>query len=540
MKLTTRLLAPVAGALLLSASAFAGTPGPPRRASFASKPSAAAEGEGVRIRFAVAAPCDVDVTVLDAKGAEVCHLAAGLLGAKEAAAPLAPGKLAQSLLWDRKDDWGRPVAGGNFSVRVRLGMKAGGARPILKAKIHETSKAQSGGAILDPDPAEVGHPGLTPETMATGRGKTLASRWGYGWHLKADKEDDRLYAAHTGKLREWYRYMGSTGKVEPFDVTTFLKPGEHFRVGPGGEIHITPYRKLTRELKKIPPLDVARQREGCNRFYVGNWYRWRAGPFVEHWNTCNRAPELGLDGRCYIYIAVSIPYGQFFVFDRWEKKRALREGFQPWLTYSNKSDGGHFGCLRVDTKGKIYIAAGRAPMGHELPGGRYGHPWLRKGGFSYGRYGSIVKFDPRDRWAKDFPLPMGAKPEDPEELKKGVLWSSRIFMPRVERCYPGVMSWLWDGCVCSGSTFQLDEHGRLYYPDAGRESVVVTDNAGNEILRLAKTVAAGPEGKGARLNMGWPHRVECTRKALYFTDGLNRRVIRVPLGWAAEEKCPIK
>lgn len=534
MKQTTRLLATVAGALVLSASASAETP------VFASKPSAVAEGKGVRIKFAAAAACDAEVTVLDARGAEVCHLAAGLLGGKKAAHPLEADKLAQSLLWDRRDDWGRPVEGNAFKVRVRLGLKADGARPILKARIHKTSKAQTGGAILDPDPAEVGHPGLTAKTIVTPEGKALAMRWGYGWHLKADKEDDRLFAAHTGKLNEWFRYMGATGKAESFDTKRFLKPGEHFRIGPGGEIHITPYRKLTRELKEVPPLDVARQRKGCNRFYVGNWYRWRAGPFVEHWNTANRAPELGLDGRCYIYIAVSIPYGQFFVFDRWEKKRALREGFQPWLTYSNKSDGGHFGCLRVDTKGNIYIAAGRAPMGHKLPGGRFGDPGLRKGGFPYGRYGSIVKFNPNKRWAKDFPLPMGATPKDPEELKKGVLWSSRIFMPLVEECYPGVMSWLWDGCVCAGSTFQLDEHGRLYFPDAGRESVVVMDDVGNEVLRLAKTVAAGPEGKGAKLNMGWPHRVECTRKALYFTDGLNRRVIRVPLAYAAEETCAVR
>jgi hypothetical protein len=45
----------------------------------------------------------------------------------------------------------------------------------------------------------------------------------------------------------------------------------------------------------------------------------------------------------------------------------------------------------------------------------------------------------------------------------------------------------------------MDEYSRMYVPDARRESVVVLDDAGNEVLRLGKTVAAVPEGKGAAI-----------------------------------------
>jgi hypothetical protein len=101
------------------------------------------------------------------------------------------------------------------------------------------------------------------------------------------------------------------------------------RIGPDGEIHISPVRKLTRDLKELPELEGVPQRVGCNRFNMVLWQRWRAGPFVEHWRTANRSPEIGLDGRYYYYVAMSIPYGYFAVFDTWENKRALREGFQP-------------------------------------------------------------------------------------------------------------------------------------------------------------------------------------------------------------------
>jgi hypothetical protein len=532
MKLTTRLLAPVAGALLLAAPASAGTP------AFSSKPSASVEGGGVRIKFAAAAACDAEVTVLAADGREVRHLAAGMLGAGEAAAPLVPGRLDQSLVWDRRDDRGRAIAAGAFRVRVRLGMKPGAARPLLKAP-NADKPWRIGKIIVDPDPADAGRPGLTAAELATAGGKELAKQWTYDWHLMSDKEDDRLYAAHGHDSREWYRHVGATGKTELFDAGKFLKHGESFRIGPDGEIHVNPLRKLTRDLEEIPPPGGALQRERCNRFSMLLWCRWRAGPFVEHWRSGNRSPEPGMDGRYYMYICLSKPVAYFCVFDTWEKERALREGFQPWLSRSGKSTGGHFSCLRVDAKGKVYIAAGGGPEGKKLPDGRsYPSTYGSIGGNAYG---SIVRLNLDERWAEAFPLPMGAPPEDPEELKKGILWSTRLFVPRVEKCYPGVMSWLSGGCTCAaGSVFDLDEYGRLYVPAAGREAVVVLDNAGNEILCVGKTVAAGPEGKGAKLHMGWPHRVVSTRRAIYFGEGLSRRVIRVGLAWAAEETCSVQ
>ncbi|MHC4917852.1 MAG: flagellar hook assembly protein FlgD, partial [Planctomycetota bacterium] len=107
--------------LLRIALAGAAEPAPPRRVAFARKPVVTKESAGCKIDFAAAAPTDCAVYVLDAKGKVVRHLAAGALGEK-APKPLRAG-LAQSLVWDGKDDLGRPAAGGPFTVRVGLGIR---------------------------------------------------------------------------------------------------------------------------------------------------------------------------------------------------------------------------------------------------------------------------------------------------------------------------------------------------------------------------------------------------------------------------------
>ena len=107
----------VIAAILAASAVFAGeTP------SFSTKPTAKKAGEKIAISFAVKAPTDVEVSVLDATGRIVRHLAAGLLGGEKAPpAPLEPG-LRQELEWDMRTDAGKPAEGGPFKVQVRLGV----------------------------------------------------------------------------------------------------------------------------------------------------------------------------------------------------------------------------------------------------------------------------------------------------------------------------------------------------------------------------------------------------------------------------------
>jgi len=90
--------------------------------TFVKKPTALRSGEQTKIEFTVDRAADVAVTIEDAKGKIVRHLAAGVLG-KNPPEPLNADTLAQSLLWDGKNDFGKAGTGGPFQVRVQLGMK---------------------------------------------------------------------------------------------------------------------------------------------------------------------------------------------------------------------------------------------------------------------------------------------------------------------------------------------------------------------------------------------------------------------------------
>ena len=86
------------------------------------RPTVTRAKDGARVRFEVSAPVDVEVAVLDKTGRPIRHVAAGLLGAN-APEPFRKGSLKQDLLWDRRDDAGRPVPDGSkpYRVRVRVG-----------------------------------------------------------------------------------------------------------------------------------------------------------------------------------------------------------------------------------------------------------------------------------------------------------------------------------------------------------------------------------------------------------------------------------
>jgi hypothetical protein len=97
--------------------------------TFRVKPTAVQDSGKVRITFAVSAPTDVAVSIEDGNGKVIRHLVAGVLGPNPPP-PLKPG-LAQSIEWDGKADWGKPVEPPPstlhpppFRVRVALGLGA--------------------------------------------------------------------------------------------------------------------------------------------------------------------------------------------------------------------------------------------------------------------------------------------------------------------------------------------------------------------------------------------------------------------------------
>jgi len=89
---------------------------------FAEKPSLRRQGDDWVISFAVKAACEATVLVRGADGKIIRHLASGVLG-DNAPPPLRPGSLSQQIVWDGKDDRGRPAPPG-WKVEVCLGLHA--------------------------------------------------------------------------------------------------------------------------------------------------------------------------------------------------------------------------------------------------------------------------------------------------------------------------------------------------------------------------------------------------------------------------------
>ncbi len=92
------------------------------KVGFAAKPTVKSANGKTAISFAVNSSCDVQVEVVNAAGKVVRHLGGGVLGENS---PLPFGKgLSQEVVWDGQDDFGKPAAGGPFTVRVGLGLVA--------------------------------------------------------------------------------------------------------------------------------------------------------------------------------------------------------------------------------------------------------------------------------------------------------------------------------------------------------------------------------------------------------------------------------
>jgi len=119
--------------ILFGLAALAATAVAAGDVTFTKHPSSSETREGVTVSFTVSAPTDIEVAVLDSKGAVVRHLTAGAVG---------KGDLGQSVVWDRRDDLGAPAKGGPFRFRVRIG-----STPVLERHVGRNPQT-IGGAIL--------------------------------------------------------------------------------------------------------------------------------------------------------------------------------------------------------------------------------------------------------------------------------------------------------------------------------------------------------------------------------------------------------
>jgi hypothetical protein len=221
---------------------------------------------------------------------------------------------------------------------------------------------------------------------------------------------------------------------------------------------------------------------------------------------------------------------------------------------------------RLDPKGNIYLADLVKPVDRSYPeffDGKLSAPPKNIGGgdrfwYSY-MYGSIIKFPPEGgiSWhQKDLPKSWVGKPPEallakPKQTFKrhfgyspyltgeiqGALWTRFGYAP-----YSAHMTGNTSHCMCEGSGFDVDPFGRVFYPNLSQFRIEVIDTNNNPITTFGAYSNEDSGGAGARakkpaIPLAWPTYVAVSDRWAYVADTVNRRVVRVRLGYSAEATC---
>jgi NHL repeat len=256
---------------------------------------------------------------------------------------------------------------------------------------------------------------------------------------------------------------------------------------------------------------------------------------------------------------------------------------------------------KFDAAGNIYVAEALRPEGWLLPD-RLKEYFTAKGlalkpssrnhlggkiykgpvGVLAGMYGSILKFSPKggmvhwkNRKGKKGEPYTGTPRLDPAlktlkaaYMRGGAYYQEGMKITGAEWIHPGIGHVGFYRCNCENVTFDVDEFGRVFFPDTPQFQVRVIDTAGNAITsfgdfgdenhmgsdspvvdpktnrvrprrtddpKAMKSPFATPE-----IAFSWLVGVGVTDRYAYMGDSLNQRLLRAKLVYAAEETCAIK
>ncbi|MHC4917555.1 MAG: hypothetical protein ACYTGB_18930, partial [Planctomycetota bacterium] len=238
------------------------------------------------------------------------------------------------------------------------------------------------------------------------------------------------------------------------------------------------------------------------------------------------------------------------------------------------------GCIgpRFDAAGNIYVAEivnpGKQPYPEEFVK-IFGEvkPAERPRGVKNAianMYGSIVKFTPKGGM---FHLP-GQEPFKGKPKLDGLKTVDAAAYYNTMQRPTKITGAQWlafgyshveiQGCICETTRFDVDEFGRVFYPDLCLYQVRVVDTNGNKILNFGgygnaesmgpespvideKTGELRPPKEGEKspfaepeIGFAWLVGVAATDKYVYTGDSINRRMLRLKQVYAAEETCAIK
>ena len=219
---------------------------------------------------------------------------------------------------------------------------------------------------------------------------------------------------------------------------------------------------------------------------------------------------------------------------------------------------------KIDAAGNIYIAEIVRPKGWlcppelkaliaDVPAERRDDLTRRFGAL----YGSIVKFSPKggmfhfetaERGKDRGPDPFKGTPrlDGLRTVEYDYFYNTLqpVKVTGAEWVHPGIGHVGLYGCNCENVTFDVDEFGRVFFPDLALYRVRVIDTAGNPITHFGgygnpESAGPGSDIPNPELAFAWLAGVGVTDRYAYMGDTDNRRLLRAKLTYVVEETCPV-
>ena len=517
-------------------------------AGFAAKPVAVKNAEGVVISFAVDAPTDVEIAVLDSAGKVVRHLVAGMLGGEKAPPePLKPG-LSQQIEWDGLDDHGKKPVAGPFRFRVRTDVRAEFEKAVSIKVFNEKSVVYGvGGLDSSGDLIEMTNPvflnGTKQHSPDPSRLKFYAGTTRINMVVSDQSDEILLQCWSSGSLGLWQNYVpiarfdGFTGSflgILPADKSVWGRKFGHFGRGEpimdwfgryflhdmaGGKTDEWEVVRLTLDGK---PFNFA---NGTNRFLQPTKFRTHLQ---------QRGIAIGPDSNIYI---AQIPDGgekdpvvvQCNFISKFDENGKLLQD-QLIQVYGPIVQG-----VNLDLKGNIFVGVGIKPAGkvypEEIAGKVDGKP---EDPFSRARwadalYGSIVKFGPQG--GRILPDPQGNMDSPGYNNGKrirvagqGLKWMH--FGASFQPTHNGHKNLR---CFCFTPRFDVDRFGRVLFPNPFQNEFKCLDNEGNLLFRVHNRDFA------EKAKVGCGTTVQATDCGIYVADHPNNQILLFRWKAAAEE-----